>query len=407
MLCSTTFLFIFCLIETTLHIFKYPKYAYENVQQERVKLIQTILNLKKNGLKAYPRLSPEFIRSQSQKEDELFLSNIGNVFIIGNEEDDGRLITKTDKYGFRNPVDIYDKHSNFDIFLLGESHTAGDEVPDGYTPSDLLRKKINYLVYNAGMGGSGLLHQMAIFLKYGLPKKPKNVVLTIVEGLTLNRGYKELSDNHLVHWINNFKPDYSNIDLSIDSNKKDHLLKDATLELSSNYELSLLTHTNNDPPHLRLPSHWPYLHNSFRIFRFLNLYFAKSSEFEGYPACLKIQEGKKLISGIFHNIKTMVSTYDGHFTVVYLPSSRWLYPKNQWPECEREMISSTSKEMDIMYLDLVEKFSNLNNPKDLYAHVHFFIHLNNSYGHLNRAGYDFATNQLISFLSSNPNSKKQ
>ena len=81
MLCSTTFLFIFCLIETTLHIFKYPKYAYENVQQERVKLIQTILNLKKNGLKAYPRLSPEFIRSQSQKEDELFLSNIGNSSI--------------------------------------------------------------------------------------------------------------------------------------------------------------------------------------------------------------------------------------------------------------------------------------------------------------------------------------
>jgi len=81
--------------------------------------------------------------------------------------------------------------------LFGDSYAEGFSVPDGYTIADVIRRDTSFSVYNAGKGGVGLVHKLAIFIEYGLGKSPEYAVLVMPEGASLNRATQELEVEQL------------------------------------------------------------------------------------------------------------------------------------------------------------------------------------------------------------------
>src|SRR3989338_5781180 len=202
----TSSILILITAELILRLLNFPIIESLASQTQIYKTTKKVFELNEQGIETFPFIAPDHLRLLSNLKQEPFLSNIPNVTVVSDEEDDGMIFYKTDENGFRNESGSYDQNSTFNFFLLGESHTQGAGVSKGYIFSDQLRKKTSLSVYNAGMGGTGLLHQLGIFIEYGLPKKPKNVILTIVEAVSLRRAQSELRYPVLKKYSQNFSP---------------------------------------------------------------------------------------------------------------------------------------------------------------------------------------------------------
>jgi len=153
-------------IELSLRVIDYPKNPRLNGTYRK---LAKIIDIRSSGTDVYPFVSAPVLRDFSKRyKIDYFLSGIGNVMTILGEEDDGMIVYKSDSNGFRNPYGYYMEHETFDTCLLGDSFTHGEQVPDGFTIADFLRSETERSVYNAGVGGSGFIHQLGVFLEFVL-----------------------------------------------------------------------------------------------------------------------------------------------------------------------------------------------------------------------------------------------
>lgn len=100
-----------------------------------------------------------------------------HTFVMPNEEGE-KIEIKSDKFGFRNTV----IHTENDILLIGDSFTSAANTKDDLTLAHHLTTA-GYKVYNAGIDGTGTIHQSYI-LRDILHKiaSPKVVVLNFYLG---------------------------------------------------------------------------------------------------------------------------------------------------------------------------------------------------------------------------------
>ena len=149
------------LVEIFLQVCDCSQRGYSSYESEAsLERLNAIEELQEQGIEVYPYIPPSLLREMASLPDsDYFLSNIGNVLTVYDNEDDGLIITPTDENGFRNPEGIYSKTETFDVFLLGDSFTEGCCVPNGYTIADVIRRTTPLTVYNAGKNGVGLSPQ--------------------------------------------------------------------------------------------------------------------------------------------------------------------------------------------------------------------------------------------------------
>lgn len=384
-----------------------PTYAtrgialWEKVRENR---IDTIVGLQEQGIEAYPFVPMGLLHEiAAQSESELFLSNVGNALMVMQEEDDGVIITAADEIGFRNPAGLFSQNDSFDVFLLGDSFTEGCCVPDGYTIADQLRKTTSYSVYNGGKSGSGLLHQLAIFIEYGLNKRPKAVVIVLPESMILSRAAKEIQTEQLRQYYEEHKSK----DLVSKSGLKDDLLKtEIDLRLTAAVTpvrsfVGELTHTINSKSLLV-----NLIHSNNALSDALRLSWARGSntntevvkgnpfQGEGVVRCSQTPNHKAIMTEVASWMNQQIQGYGGSLYIVYMPAVRF-YGYLDWPECEHEMVISVTQELGIPLIDMVPVFDSVDDPKDYFAFSPVVATVG---GHPNRYGYQLMTEQIVKHL---------
>jgi len=382
---------LFFMFDISLRIIDFPHASDSKYARARYNRMKALMSLREKGFKAMPFIPPGTMGQFSKDYGiDLYLSNIGNSYIIGEEEDDGLIVFKTDSIGFRNETGLYENNESFDIFLLGDSFAQGSWVPDGFTIPDYIRKEINLSVYNAGYSGTGLITQLAIFLEYGLRKKPKNVVLLYNEAVFLNRALVELENNILKRYFEDFESN----DILAKNSVKDEQLKTI---IETEYLKLVLGYMEED---LRKGgkefSLKKYIYDSKILLLIQRL--MQNYRGEGYPDCEKVKVSRNIVKRVFRRYKQETEKYGGKFWVVFLADTRFFFKR--WPDCEYKMVSSICNHLDIPFVDTVKVFNKFENPKDFFASNPYVSTIG---GHCNRKGYELVAKEIVRQLRNSRN----
>jgi len=135
--------------------------------------------------------------------DYLPLSGLPNRKTILNNENGYYAIYQSDRYGFNNPDEEWDKNE-IEFLLVGDSFTHGYSVDEPDTVSGNLRKLNNNNkngVLNLGYGSNGSLIEYATLIEYFPPKKVKRV-LWMFQGNDMRFIETELNNKILANYLN-------------------------------------------------------------------------------------------------------------------------------------------------------------------------------------------------------------
>jgi hypothetical protein len=127
------------------------------------------------------------------------LSGISNSKTIHCNENGYFSIYKSDRYGFNNQDDLWDK-KEIDYVLLGDSWTHGSCVNSEYTISSFLQKYSNKYALNLGMSGNGSLLEYATLKEYSPNRTVKRFLLIYFENDIIDLSV-ELKNNILIKYL--------------------------------------------------------------------------------------------------------------------------------------------------------------------------------------------------------------
>ena len=121
-----------------------------------------------------------------------------NKKTLGSSEAGVREIIINDKFGYKNPNEVYKK--KIDIMILGDSFAEGVPFGNENDITGILRKSTNYNSINYGINGTGPLISLAIIKEYGKKFVPKNVFYLFYEGNDLKDMMDE-KDTFLINYL--------------------------------------------------------------------------------------------------------------------------------------------------------------------------------------------------------------
>ncbi len=138
------------------------------------------------------------------KSDDKTIQTFGTIsnslMILCNES--GKWITfKSDRYGFNNPDDLWEKNS-IEILVVGDSYVQGHCVKSSVNYRGNLETLSKKNVLSLGVAGMGTLNEFAMFKEYGLKIKPKKVVLIYMNN-DLDNLFPEKKNKILMEYLNN------------------------------------------------------------------------------------------------------------------------------------------------------------------------------------------------------------
>ena len=166
---------------------------------DRRKKIEIYKDLKKMNKNITIAVSPKNYLNKNY--DILPLSGISNSETIFCNENGYYSIYQSDRYGFNNPDNEWDK-KEIDYILVGESFTQGACVNRPNDISSVLRKITNQTVLNLGYGGNGPLLEYAT-LKEFLSDNTKKVIWLYFEDNDFYDLNSELKNQILLKYLMN------------------------------------------------------------------------------------------------------------------------------------------------------------------------------------------------------------
>ena len=157
---------------------------------------------KKLNDNVYLYISPIQLVKLNDASSIVPLSSISNSKTINCNEDGYYSIYHSDRYGFNNPNDEWDK-KEIEYLLVGDSFTHGACVNEPDTISGNLRKLINNKrgVLNLGMNRDLPLSQYATLKEYLPIKQVKRVLWVYYEGNDLVDLKRELKNQTLINYL--------------------------------------------------------------------------------------------------------------------------------------------------------------------------------------------------------------
>mgnify|MGYP001223263547 FL=1 len=323
-----------------------------------------------------------FIKNKLRNNEIIPFRGPINKKTLGSSEAGVREIIINDKFGYKNPNEVYEK--KIDIMILGDSFAEGVPFDNENDITGILRKSANYNSINYGINGTGPLISLAIIKEYGKKFVPKNVFYLFYEGNDLKDMMDE-KDTFLINYLDknftqnlinsqkdveNFLNEYEKVFNSILPNKiKEEKLLKNNVQLNQN--------------------------NTFKekIKDFLELRSIKDIIFISSV----FDTSKKVNYNLFEKIlKTMnleINEWGGNFYFVYLPA--WTRYNNQYSLANITLKNKIKKivlKNNIQFIDIDSVFKDFKvNNVDIYNL--------SIYGHYTKYGYNLIADKLIKTLS--------
>jgi len=335
----------------------------------------------KRKIKVAPTIPPNdfFINYKlyKSKEDIYSLSGISNIKTVFCNEGGKRIIYDSDRYGFRNKKEIWDRNE-VDFILLGDSYAHGACVEDEDTIHERIIFYTNKSILNLGYQGHGPLMQLASLKEYGASKKPKKIIWFYLETNDIDNLVYEYQWDVFKKYLT--KPAYSqnlllkqeeinkNHNLIIKSIYADKEIGDKEKKIKKKYTATNFVFDLNQLIKLY----------NLRLFisYFIPREYSLVNDYYSPIKTFKIYE-KILDEAIKVSIK-----WEGQIYFVYIPSStRYFsggiqrYPKRKYEYMKKMILKKKLRLIDLKK-EVFEKYDNQN----LYP-----LNLN---GHPNEKGYD-------------------
>lgn len=318
---------------------------------------QILKDLRAQGKKITLSFFPEYWVFQKNKN--LFpLSGVSNINTILCSDEGKYEIFESDKYGFRNDNNVWDKEI-VDYLIVGDSFAQGFCVDKFNNIASKINKITNKNVINLAYGSNGPLIEFASIREY-LPKNTKNLLWFYYEGNDLNNLNMELKNEFLKKYLINDKFSQNLKD------KQKKIDKKITLEIKKNLSFQNI------------------------IFEFLKLtktrkiYFNLLKKNSEKPVYQSNQLDKLFL--ILNKTKKILDINNTRFYFIYLPEfSR--YQSNYNNQNYKKIINFLETNQ-IELIDIhKELFSKEDNPEK------FFVFERN--GHYNKEGYLLISKKIV------------
>src|SRR5262245_38028186 len=154
----------------------YAVETYLELHPSRTKL-ETVLDLRRRGVDAYPAYSPSF--RVKVPPAVMPLSGVRLVTtVLGG--DSGPVLYDSDEFGFRNPRDLWEAPP-LDIVILGDSFAQGYGAPAGTDIGSVIRRT-HPRTLNLGIEGTGQVVQLATAREFVARLRPRRVVVLYFQG---------------------------------------------------------------------------------------------------------------------------------------------------------------------------------------------------------------------------------
>ena len=289
----------------------------KNTDQNISVSIYPMSHLKKSSLNMFP------------------LSGISNVESIHCNENGFYSIYKSDRYGFNNPDEVWNK-SSIEFLLVGDSYTHGACVNRPYDIGSNLRKLSNKNVVNLGFTGNGPLIEYATLKEY-LNPKVKNILWIYYSGNDLTDLSRELENDILKKYLTdkNFSQKLINNQALIDEINRqtlDNLILDTQFQnLKKNSKLK------------------------YKMLKFLQLDRTKDKIkvlFLKNDYNIKNLETFKII---LQQVKSLSIKNNSKLTFVYIPDFYRHRDKN-YPTGEEKIIEDLLKQLEIPIINIQKEF---------------------------------------------------
>lgn len=308
------------------------------------------------------------------------LSGISNTETVFCNENGYFAVYKSDRYGFKNPDEVWDKTENIDTVFIGDSFTQGacvnmeDDIAGNYRKF-LKENKIDEKVINLGIRGQGPLIEYAILREYLPLVKSKKVILIFFE----NDLYNLIDENRNQFLRKYLLEDNFSQNLAEKNNLKDDVVSN---------KLETFIDSNDATEKSRL-------NMSYHIKELIKLKKLRGRFLKGSP---KVDEN---YVNLLKKINSLVEDNSSKLYFVYLPSHRnyrkSLFEKVLWNFKGRKEghsfnivhdIKKTVESLRIPFIDLhKEIFENLEDPKSV-APV-------GGTGHFNEYGYNLVSKKIF------------
>jgi len=290
------------------------------------------------------------------------LSGISNSKTIYCNENGYYSFFQSDRYGFNNPDNEWDK-TDIEYLLIGDSFTLGGCVNAPHDIASVLRILSNKNILNLGYGGNGPLLEYAALREY-LDQKVKNVIMIYYEGNDLKNLQTELKDEFLNQYLLN-----SNYSQQLKFQQK---LIDSLAHEMIDVEMKRIIEISQ--------THKIYflLEKMLKFIKLSNIRFLIKEKYFYDPNNDKNFLNKDF-EMVMKEIKRTVLENKSKLYFVYLPEwSRFKYPISYSNE-NYNKIREIIKNLDIKFIDIKKVFLEDEDPLSLFP---FRMH-----GHYNIEGY--------------------
>ena len=305
------------------------------------------------------------------KKDIFPLSGLSNKKSIHCNENGYYSIYSSDRYGFNNPNEEWDK-KNLDYLIVGDSFVHGACVNRPNDISSVLRSLSGNSALNLGISGNGPLTEYATLREYIKPNI-KKIIWIYYEGYDLQDLIFERNNSILKKYLKDKK-------FSQDL-KKNNKKKDEVVERITNIELARISEKYKDDKRLK-----------YKILKFIRLDKTKNSiNFENTYSPSIDDSVFKDFEKILKQSKDLSINNGSKFYFVYLPEY-YRYTK-KYNEDNYEKILEITNKLNISTIDLKkELFDKEESPSKLFP-----FELG---GHLTIEGYKKVTEKIYENLIS-------
>ena len=329
--------------------------------------IQIYNNLKKKDPKITVALPPFIFIG---KKNNLFpLSGKANSTVINCNELGYYSILKSDRYGFNNPDEEWDK-DNIEFLVIGDSFVFGDCVNRPNDISSVLRSLSKKPVLNLGQKGNGPLLEYATLREY-LRENVKNIIWVFYENDLINLDY-EITSSKLVSYLDdeNFSQNLKSKQVTIDG------IVESNIEYQFNEGKRA---ENNLAKNKKL---------KYKILKFLRLDKTKNIIKTFYFNDDQLLYSR--LSKILSNAKKLSLRNDSNFYFVYVP--RHQHGKTKYNKKIFKNVKKITNNLEIPFID-IDKLVNekMDDPRQLYPF--------GDVGHFNIEGYRKVAETIYNFIS--------
>ena len=323
-----------------------------------------------------------FIKNKLKNNETIPFRGPINKKTLGSNEEGVREIIINDKFGYKNPNEVYKK--KIDIMILGDSFAEGLPFGNENDITGILRKSSNYNSINYGINGTGPLISLAIIREYGKKFVPKNIFYLFYEGNDL-RDMMDEKDTFLINYLDkNFTQNLINSQ------------KDVENFLNEYEEIFNIILPNKIQQEEKLKNSVRL--NQKKIFKEKIKDFLELSSVKDIISISSVFDvSKKVNYDLFKKVlKTMnleINEWGGNFYFVYLPS--WTRYNNRYSLKNITLKNKIKKivvKNNIQFIDIDSVFEDFKvNNVDIYNL--------GIYGHYTKYGYNLIADKLIKTLS--------